>query len=224
MKSRSAARDYRGGGRSSARETAMRVAAGAIAKKYLKERYGVCVRGYLSALGPLRPAAFSWDPVEENPFFWPHAAQVPQGLGLRDPFPGHAPRLHELVEAGEPVTAERLNTIYGGLIEDYYGPGYTMDPDDPVEWAYIPHFYYKYYVYSYATGLTSGIAIADRVKRLGEPAAEAFLGMLEAGASAPPLELLAGAGVDLTKPDALDAAMRTFEETLNQVEQLMAEK
>ena len=70
-------RDYRGGGRSSARETAMRVAAGAIAKKYLKERYGVRVRGYLSALGPIRPNAFSWDPVEDNPFFWPDEAMVP---------------------------------------------------------------------------------------------------------------------------------------------------
>jgi chorismate synthase len=69
-------RDYRGGGRSSARETAMRVAAGAIAKKYLRERLGVRIRGYLSALGPIRPARFSWDPVEENPFFWPDAEQV----------------------------------------------------------------------------------------------------------------------------------------------------
>jgi len=69
-------RDHRGGGRSSARETAMRVAAGAIAKKYLRERYGVEVRGYLSALGPIRPNGFSWDPVERNPFFWPDAGQV----------------------------------------------------------------------------------------------------------------------------------------------------
>jgi chorismate synthase len=69
-------RDYRGGGRSSARETAMRVAAGAIAKKYLRERFGVEIRGYLSALGPLKPTGFSWDPVEQNPFFWPVAGQV----------------------------------------------------------------------------------------------------------------------------------------------------
>ena len=70
-------RDYRGGGRSSARETAMRVAAGAIAKKYMKQRYRVVIRGYLSALGPIRPNSFSWEPVEENPFFWPDAAMVP---------------------------------------------------------------------------------------------------------------------------------------------------
>ncbi len=69
-------RDYRGGGRSSARETAMRVAAGAVAKKYLRERYGVVIRGYLSALGPNQPTAFSREPVENNPFFWPDAGQV----------------------------------------------------------------------------------------------------------------------------------------------------
>jgi len=70
-------RDYRGGGRSSARETAVRVAAGAIAKKYLAERYGILVRGYLSQLGPIRPQGFAWDQVEQNPFFCPCADTVP---------------------------------------------------------------------------------------------------------------------------------------------------
>jgi oligoendopeptidase F len=106
-------------------------------------------------------------------------------------------------------------------VHRYYGPGYTIDENDGMEWAYIPHFYYKYYVYSYATGLASGIAIADRVTTLGTPAATSFLEMLEGGASAPPLELLAGAGIDLTKPDALAAAMKTFEKTLDQVEALI---
>lgn len=69
-------RDYRGGGRSSARETAMRVAAGAIAKKYLKHRYGIRIRAYLSALGEHKPAHFSWEPVEQNPFFWPDASEI----------------------------------------------------------------------------------------------------------------------------------------------------
>ncbi len=76
-------------------------------------------------------------------------------------------RLHEFVEAGEPVTAEKLNAVYGDLIETYYGPGYTMDADDPVEWAYIPHFYYKYYVFTYATGLASGVAIAEKISDRG---------------------------------------------------------
>lgn len=70
-------RDYRGGGRSSARETAMRVAAGAIAKKYLRERYNVTIRGYLAQLGPIVPDAFDWEAVELNPFFFPDAGKVP---------------------------------------------------------------------------------------------------------------------------------------------------
>jgi chorismate synthase len=71
-------RDYRGGGRSSARETAMRVAAGAIAKKWLKLRHGITVRGYLSQLGPIRAEAFDWQQVGENPFFSPDATKVPE--------------------------------------------------------------------------------------------------------------------------------------------------
>lgn len=71
-------RDYRGGGRSSARETAVRVAAGAIAKKYLVERCGVLIRGYLSQLGPISPVGFDWDQVERNPFFWPCVETVPR--------------------------------------------------------------------------------------------------------------------------------------------------
>ncbi len=129
--------------------------------------------------------------------------------------------VHGFVEAGVPVTPALLDQTYRDLVQRYYGPGFAVDENDGMEWAYIPHFYYKYYVYTYATGLASGIAIADRVKQLGAPAADAYLGMLKGGASKPPLELLAGAGVDLTKPDALEAAMRTFAETLDQVEELL---
>lgn len=73
-----AVRDPRGGGRSSARETTMRVAAGVIARKWLAERHGVRVRGYLAQLGEITPAGFDWDAVEDNAFFWPHADQVPE--------------------------------------------------------------------------------------------------------------------------------------------------
>jgi chorismate synthase len=69
-------RDYRGGGRSSARETAMRVAAGSIAKKYLAEKYGIQIRGYMAQLGPIKYENFDWDAVEQNPFFFPDAAKL----------------------------------------------------------------------------------------------------------------------------------------------------
>ena len=77
-------RDYRGGGRSSARETAMRVAAGAIAKKFLKERYGILVRGYVSQIGPIKPQKFDWGVVEQNPFFCPDPDVIPQMEQLID--------------------------------------------------------------------------------------------------------------------------------------------
>jgi len=96
-------RDYRGGGRSSARETAMRVAAGAIAKKVLRERYGVLVRGYLSALGENIPNGFSWDPVEQNPFFWPVAEQVSELEAYMD----------ALRKSGDSVGAEVTVTAAG---------------------------------------------------------------------------------------------------------------
>jgi oligoendopeptidase F len=130
-------------------------------------------------------------------------------------------RLHELVEAGEPITAEKLNAVYGGLIEYYYGPGYTMDADDPVEWAYIPHFYYKYYVFTYATGLASGAAIAEAISTGDTAVRDAYLEMLSGGNSKPPLELLKGAGVDLTKPDAIAAALDLFDRTLTELEAIL---
>ena len=91
--------------------------------------------------------------------------------------------MHGFVEAGTPVTATLLEQTYSDLIRKYYGPGYTLDPNDGMEWAYIPHFYYKYYVYSYATGLSSGIAIADRVRELGEPAVRRLPGDARAAAA-----------------------------------------
>ncbi len=163
------------------------------------------------------------DPAEKASLLVERLESIRTTIYRQTMFAEFEQKVHGFVEDGTPVTAELLETTYRGLVARYYGPGYTLDADDGLEWAYIPHFYWKYYVYSYATGLSSGIAIADRVKTLGEPAAQAFLGMLAAGASAPPLELLAGAGVDLTRPDALDAAMKTFEATLEEVEKLLEE-
>ena len=130
-------------------------------------------------------------------------------------------QVHELVEDGKPVTAEILNGIYRSLIESYYGPDYTIDPDDEIEWAYIPHFYYKYYVFTYATGLTSGIALSEKIRSGEEGAIEAYLDMLKGGSSRPPVDMLRDAGVDLTKPDAIEAALAVFEKTLGQLEVLL---
>lgn len=97
-------RDYRGGGRSSARETAMRVAAGAIAKKYLRERHGIRVRGYLAQLGPIRAETFDWEEVELNPFFCPDASKVPALEAYMD----------ALRKEGDSIGA-RINVVASGV-------------------------------------------------------------------------------------------------------------
>ncbi len=98
-------RDYRGGGRSSARETAMRVAAGAIAKKFLASRSGITIRGYLAQLGPIRAEAFDWDEVERNPFFCPDAAKVAEMEAFMD----------ALRKSGDSVGA-RINVVASGMM------------------------------------------------------------------------------------------------------------
>jgi len=130
-------------------------------------------------------------------------------------------KVHGFVEAGTPVTASLLDETYRELVRRYYGPGYTLGEDDGMEWAYIPHLYYKYYVYSYATGLSCGIAIAENVKANGQPAVDGYLEMLQGGCSEPPLDLLKKAGVDLTRPDAIEAALGKFDRGVTELAELL---
>ncbi|MEW5853663.1 MAG: oligoendopeptidase F [Myxococcota bacterium] len=132
--------------------------------------------------------------------------------------------VHTAAENGTPLTSEFLDKTYGDLVRKYYGAGFTVDENDGMEWAYIPHFYYKYYVFAYANGLSAGIALAEKIQT-GKPAArDAYLGMLKGGSSKPPLDLLKGAGVDLTRPDAVEAAARLMDKTLAELEKLLAAK
>ena len=132
-------------------------------------------------------------------------------------------KLHQLVENGEPVSADKLNKIYEDLIRTYYGPEYSVDENDHIEWAYIPHFYYKYYVFTYATGLSAGIAFSEKIVEEGGTAQDAYLGMLKGGSSKPPLELLKEAGVDMTKPDAIKSALNLFNDTVEELDKILSE-
>ena len=131
-------------------------------------------------------------------------------------------RLHQLAEAGEPISAAKLNEIYSELKKTYYGPNYTLDENDNVEWAYIPHFYYKYYVFTYATGLSAGIAFSEKITKEGILAQEAYINMLKGGSSKPPLVLLKEAGLDMTKPGAIQAALKLFDKTVDELDQLLS--
>jgi oligoendopeptidase F len=120
-------------------------------------------------------------------------------------------KAHEMHEAGEQLTAESLNALYRSLNELYY-EGAVVDDIQAVEWARIPHFYNAFYVYQYATGFCSAVAIANRILKTGD--ASDYLKFLTTGGSDYPLEELKIAGVELTKPEAVLSSLDVFEETL----------
>ena len=132
-------------------------------------------------------------------------------------------RMGELNAAGVPLTAELLCQEYKALNEKYYGPGIVSDDEIALEWARIPHFYYNYYVYQYATGYSAAIALSRRILREGESAVKDYLGFLSGGCSKDPIDLLRGAGVDMADPQSVQDALDLFGTLLDEMESLMAE-
>ncbi|MFT4036776.1 MAG: oligoendopeptidase F [Thermomicrobiales bacterium] len=129
--------------------------------------------------------------------------------------------VHALAEAGEPITLDRLNAIYGDLFAAY-SPGVLVDDSVRINWGRIPHFYRAFYVYQYATGLCAAIALATAIRDEGEPARERYLRLLASGGKDYPLELLKEAGVDLTTPAPIEAALAEFERVVTEMEQIVA--
>ncbi len=125
---------------------------------------------------------------------------------------------HEMYERGETLTAESMSAAYRAINANYQR-GVTLEPLNDIEWAYIPHFYRAFYVYQYATGFCSAVAIADGILESGD--ATDYLRFLSTGGSDYPLEELKIAGVDLTTPEPIRRAMRVFEESLAEMEALI---
>ncbi|WP_048000049.1 oligoendopeptidase F [Lactiplantibacillus herbarum] len=129
--------------------------------------------------------------------------------------------LHEQDQAGEALTADRLSEHYLHLNERYYGDDVVSDPQIADEWTRIPHFYYNYYVYQYATGFAAASTLAERMSTKQPDAVKDYLGYLKAGSSAFPIEVMHRAGVDMTKPDYLNDAFKVFEARLDEFETLV---
>ena len=129
----------------------------------------------------------------------------------------------KLVAEGQTLTAEVLCGEYKRLNELYYGPDMVVDDRIAMEWARIPHFYYNYYVFQYATGYTAAIALSRRILREGEQAVQDYLNFLSGGCSRSPIDLLKGAGVDMTSPAPVNQALELFGELLDEMETLMEE-
>ena len=127
------------------------------------------------------------------------------------------------VDAGQTLTADMLCAEYARLCKLYYGEDMVVDDQIAMEWAKIPHFYYNYYVFQYATGYSAAIALSRRILREGENAVKDYLGFLSGGCSRSPIDLLKGAGVDMTSPAPVNDALKLFGELLDEMESLMAE-
>jgi oligoendopeptidase F len=128
---------------------------------------------------------------------------------------------HASVEAGEPLTLERIRGLYRPLLEAYFGPDFALDPQLELECLRIPHFYNAFYVYKYATGLAAAITLAKRVAE-GQPGSlDAYLGFLRSGSSQWPLDLLRRAGVDLETPDPVAIALARFGDLVVELDDLL---
>lgn len=128
--------------------------------------------------------------------------------------------MHERAERGEPLTAEALSEDYRNLVARYYGPALAIDEELAYEWSRIPHFYFNFYVYQYATGLSAALALSRQIIEEGQPAVDRYLRFLSSGSSKSSIDLLREAGVDMASPAPIQAAMDTFEDLLNQLEAL----
>ena len=130
-------------------------------------------------------------------------------------------KLGQMVAEGKTLTAELLCQTYRELNEMYFGPDMVVDDGIAMEWARIPHFYYDHYVFQYATGYSAAIALSRRILAEGESAVEDYLQFLSGGCSKSPIDLLKGAGVDMTGPEPVEAALALFERLLDEMEALV---
>jgi len=129
----------------------------------------------------------------------------------------------QMTAKGQTLTADILCAEYKRLNELYFGPDMVVDDRIAMEWARIPHFYYNYYVFQYATGYSAAIALSRKILREGEPAVKDYLGFLSGGCSKAPIDLLKDAGVDMTSPEPIHQALSLFGELLDEMEALMEE-
>ncbi len=129
--------------------------------------------------------------------------------------------IHTLGEAGEALTADRFRAEYRKVLDAYFGPNFVIDEQLSLECFRIPHFYRSYYVYQYATGMSAAIALSQMVLNGGEVERERYLGFLKAGSSKMPLEILKDAGLDMSQPAPIEAAMKRFATLVDQLDGLL---
>ena len=131
-------------------------------------------------------------------------------------------KVNELAATGAGITADVLCEIYAQLNRTYFGDDVVVDEQIALEWSRIPHFYYRYYVYQYATGYAAAIALSKRILEEGAPAVADYKRFLSGGSSATPLELLRIAGVDMATPAPVTSALQLFDQLVDELAGLLS--
>jgi oligoendopeptidase F len=130
--------------------------------------------------------------------------------------------IHDLAEKGEGLSGERFTAIYLDVLKKYHGPNMIMDPAYAIEWAYIPHFFYGFYVFQYATSITSAVYFADKVTKGGPAERDNYLSVLKAGGSDYGYAILQHAGLDMATATPYQVLIADFAKVLDQAEALLA--
>ncbi|MCI9136893.1 MAG: oligoendopeptidase F [Lachnospiraceae bacterium] len=130
---------------------------------------------------------------------------------------------HQMVEEGKTLTAESLKKLYYDLNVEYYGNDIVADKEIAIEWARIPHFYYNFYVYQYATSFAASMALCKKILEEGEPAVKCYLKFLSSGCSKSPIDLLKDAGVDMTTKEPVREALKMFGNLIKEMEELLCQ-
>ena len=136
-------------------------------------------------------------------------------------------RIHEMAEKGEPLTGDVLNKVYDEIVKKYYGHDKNIcivDDEIKAEWMYIPHFYYNFYVYQYATSFTASAALSERTIAGDKASTEKYIKFLSSGGSDYPIELLKKAGVDMTTSEPFDLTMKKMNRVMDEMEKILDKK
>jgi len=136
-------------------------------------------------------------------------------------------KIHETAENGLPLTGESLTAMYLDLVKAYYGHEQGICKIDDyigMEWAFIPHFYYNFYVYQYSTSFTASISLAEKVMSGDKKALDNYIEFLSAGGSAYPIDLLKKAGLDMTTSEPFDLTIKSMNEVMDQIEKILDKK
>ncbi|MDY0082584.1 MAG: oligoendopeptidase F [Ignavibacteriaceae bacterium] len=128
---------------------------------------------------------------------------------------------HSKAESGEVLTPDRLCKLYKDIYQKYWGNKMVVDEEETYTWARVPHFYYNFYVYQYATGFAASEALAAKVKSEGEPAVKKYLDFLKAGSSDYPINILKNAGVDMNSPEPVLAVTKKMNQIIDEIENII---